>query len=492
MRRGALALVATAVLVVGGTVTVATPAFAAPTNDDFANAQSIGGASACVVGDNTGATYENNEFSDYFDGTSVWYTWTAPSSGTATIRIWLRTLVDSTLTVSTGDAPEFPDVVTGNDDTYDLASYVSFAATSGTTYNIRLAGYSSDEGTFALDLNDGCTPPANDDFADATPATGATGSLTGQTNEAATGEADENNDGSTCTDDSCSVHTDLGGSSVWYSWAAPSSGTIDFCVDTADAGDFYPRIVVYTGSLGSLTQVVAGQGDAGTACTETVASFDADSGTTYMIGVGGRWGSTGPFDLAWGDHSRPTVTAALGSGQSTPTNASPVTFDVAFSEPVTGFDENDVNLSEGSATTGMVTVTDTGDQMNFTVDVEVTGDGSVVISIPADSAADAANNNNRASGEASLVFDASAPSFGGGISYRIQGAKVTATFFASDNAAVTYLCHIDGASDASCSSPLVFQSPSGSHTLYVTATDAAGNDGHADVTFTVKSKRIKP
>jgi hypothetical protein len=63
---------------------------AAPSNDDFANAITLSGASGSESGTNVEATAQagepNNHQAEFFDGgdlgnTSVWYEWTAPASG---------------------------------------------------------------------------------------------------------------------------------------------------------------------------------------------------------------------------------------------------------------------------------------------------------------------------------------------------------------------------------------------------------------------------
>ena len=71
---------------------VALPATAAaepPSNDDFANAIVLTGLPVSTTGTNVEATSELNEPVHAFvgGGASVWYTWTAPSSGTVTIDL---------------------------------------------------------------------------------------------------------------------------------------------------------------------------------------------------------------------------------------------------------------------------------------------------------------------------------------------------------------------------------------------------------------------
>jgi LPXTG-site transpeptidase (sortase) family protein len=95
--------------------------------------------------------------------------------------------------------------------------------------------------------------------------------------------------------------------------------------------------------------------------------------------------------------SAPTVTINQGAGQVDPTNVSPITFDVVFSETVTGFIGSDVNLS-GSTTPGTLTASVIGSGTNYTVSVSgMTGAGNVVATIPANVAQNAAGIGNQAS-----------------------------------------------------------------------------------------------
>src|SRR5437763_12486217 len=67
-------------------LTLASPALAAPPdNDAFASAHAISGPSGSVTGSNVDATAEPGE-PDHGNtgGASVWYAWTAPSSGAVT------------------------------------------------------------------------------------------------------------------------------------------------------------------------------------------------------------------------------------------------------------------------------------------------------------------------------------------------------------------------------------------------------------------------
>jgi ELWxxDGT repeat protein len=110
------------------------------------------------------------------------------------------------------------------------------------------------------------------------------------------------------------------------------------------------------------------------------------------------------------DTVRPTVTINQASGQADPTNTSPVVFAVTFSKPVTGFDETDVSLSGTVGGTLAATVAGSGTDYTVTV-TGMTGDGTVIASIPAGAAVDVAGNSSTAatSTDDSVRFDVVAP-----------------------------------------------------------------------------------
>jgi hypothetical protein len=99
------------------------------------------------------------------------------------------------------------------------------------------------------------------------------------------------------------------------------------------------------------------------------------------------------------------VTVEQANGQADPTNALPITFTVAFSEPVTGFDATD--LARGGTSQGG-TVTVSGSGATYTISVSgITTNGSLTFSIAAGKALDAAGNGNLASSssDGSVTYD---------------------------------------------------------------------------------------
>ncbi len=119
-----------------------------PLNDNLASAQTLAGCSGSAGGTNVFATREANENNHSPDGNggrrSVWYTWQAPATGTATVDT-LGTGFDTVLGVYTGDS--FPLTVVGkDDDTVERTSRLSFAANAGTVYRIAVDGYNNSSG----------------------------------------------------------------------------------------------------------------------------------------------------------------------------------------------------------------------------------------------------------------------------------------------------------------------------------------------------------
>src|SRR5439155_1271059 len=126
-----------------------------------------------------------------------------------------------------------------------------------------------------------------------------------------------------------------------------------------------------------------------------VASIPA-GGAADAAGNGNTASSSTDNTVAF-DAVAPTVTVNQAAGQADPTNASPITFTVVFSESVTGFTGSDVSFA-GSTTGGTFVASVSGTGATYTVSVTgMTGQGSVVASIPAGAAADAAGNVSAAS-----------------------------------------------------------------------------------------------
>lgn len=130
-----------------------------PPNDNFGSAQTISGCSGTVGGSNIGATRQSGEPNHSPDdgggNRSIWYSWQAATSGTATITT-AGSRFDTVMGVYTGSSvgglsPVFQtngSVGKADDNSAtDKTSTVSFNATAGTVYKIGVDGYdNSDSG----------------------------------------------------------------------------------------------------------------------------------------------------------------------------------------------------------------------------------------------------------------------------------------------------------------------------------------------------------
>jgi len=148
---------------------------------------------------------------------------------------------------------------------------------------------------------------------------------------------------------------------------------------------------------------------------QTVAMFDYETRTSYTVCI--EVTDANGLSLVGehivnvqniADETPPSVSIEQASGQSDPTNASPINFRVTFSEPVTGFDETDVDVGgTAGATTAVVTEISPND--GTTYHVAVSGmmlDGDVTASVIADAAEDGTGNKSTASTSAdnTVVF----------------------------------------------------------------------------------------
>ncbi len=123
-------------------------------NDNFANAVLISGTSTSVVASNQNATAENGEPGHASDRArrSIWWLWSAPSSGTATIST-AGSDFDTVVAIYTGGAVSGLTEINSNDDWNGQTSQVSFEAVANQTYSFAVDGYIGFVGTVVLSLD---------------------------------------------------------------------------------------------------------------------------------------------------------------------------------------------------------------------------------------------------------------------------------------------------------------------------------------------------
>jgi sugar lactone lactonase YvrE len=148
----------------------------APPNDFFTNAIFLSGSIVTTNGSNVGASKETGEpgtgSGNLVGGKSVWWRWTAPSNGVVTVDT-IGSSFDTILGAYTGSAVNALSAIFGspNDDGGGNGpSKVTFTATAGGVYSLRVDGYnpssfganlpSAYSGNIVLNVRQGALPPA--------------------------------------------------------------------------------------------------------------------------------------------------------------------------------------------------------------------------------------------------------------------------------------------------------------------------------------------
>ncbi|HWN95064.1 MAG TPA: M6 family metalloprotease domain-containing protein [Methylomirabilota bacterium] len=248
-------------------------------NDNFASASVLSGSSGAISGANFDATIEGPEpfHAGNEGGASVWYRWTAPSSGPAIVDT-LGSNFDTLLGVYTGGTLNSLLLVGADDDTAtNQQSAVAFTASAGATYSIAVDGFNDgfeiEVGSITLHWS---LLANNDAFASANLLTGVNVITNGNTAGATKQPGEPNHAG------------DFGGHSIWFRWIAPTNGSV---IISTLGSSFDTLLGVYTGaSVASLATVAAN--DDFTGLTSQV-NFNAVNGTTYLIAVDGYGGASG-------------------------------------------------------------------------------------------------------------------------------------------------------------------------------------------------------
>ncbi len=130
-----------------------------PANDPFAASELLTlSSSGSLSGSNVKATMETGEpnHAGVVVGSSIWYRFVPAASGTMNLTT-VGSSFDTVLAVYTGSALNALSAVASNDDSGGVTSSVTFAVTGGTTYWVAVAGYSSVQGTVALNWTYGNT-----------------------------------------------------------------------------------------------------------------------------------------------------------------------------------------------------------------------------------------------------------------------------------------------------------------------------------------------
>jgi hypothetical protein len=256
-----------------------------PLNDDFANRTVLSSGPLSVGGTNVNASKEPGEpnHAGIPGGRSVWYSWTAPSSGTARLHI-ARQAFFARVGIYVGNSVDTLVSVPF----YSFGPDIPFQVAAGTTYHIAVDGLYASSGRFELELGAVVEPPPNDSFSNREVLSGLPAF------------ADGNNIAATMDLDEPSHDSRTGGRSVWWTWTAPVTGPVTFGVAHNSVALSNGILAIYTGSsLASLVPVASR-----TSGAPLTLSLSVTSGTVYQIAVDGLnarefgLGSTGEFSLS--------------------------------------------------------------------------------------------------------------------------------------------------------------------------------------------------
>ena len=251
--------------------------FAAPANDDFANAEMISGTAVMVTTTNNDASAESGEprHGGSEPGASIWWVWTSPVNGDVEIHT-TGSAIDTVLGVYTGSTVDVLVELEANDDDpggMNGSSRVNLLATSGVTYYIAVDGFGGAMGNITLNLDGPPVPPPNDDFANRILLTGMT-VITSGTNINASTQGDEpsNHAGSPAT------------ASVWWEWTAPDTSEYEISLQ---GSSFDTVLAVYTGSVLSSLGAIRMNDDFDTN-TYSKVFLATEAGEKYQIVVDGK------------------------------------------------------------------------------------------------------------------------------------------------------------------------------------------------------------
>ncbi len=253
----------------------------------------------------------------------VWFTWMAPSTGTATLDICSSgSTVDTKVAVYSGaGCPTGPAIGCNDDACVGLQTIVAFPCVGGSSYAFQVGTYpgaGGGTGSFVLAVGAG---PGNDACGSAQPIAGV-GPHFYDTALATTGAEGQANA-------RCFIFGVAGiTSDVWFTWTAGATGWV--AVDACAGGTHDMKIAVYAGGGCPAAEPIICDDDAcGTIGANARAPFLATSGQTYLFQIGsypGQFGGPGSFSVS-------PFTPGVGDECAAPidiTGSGPFNFDNSF------------------------------------------------------------------------------------------------------------------------------------------------------------------
>jgi hypothetical protein len=268
--------------------------------DDCAAADDIGNVLGPVPFDNgaatTGSEGQSNSLCFAFGtsavGNDVWFNWTAPDTGDATVTMCGGTSVDTKIAAYDGGGCPAGSAIACNDDTCGLQSEITFAVNAGSVYGLQIGSFpGSSGGSGTMDISLFVPPPitGSDDCATADAISGQ--GAHGFDNSAATTGPEGQSNSLCLAFGSSAVDND-----VWFDWTSDADGdaTVTMCggtgVDT--------KIAAYDGGGCPAGSAIACNDD--TCGLQSEISFAVNSGSVYGLQIGsfpGASGGSGSFTI---------------------------------------------------------------------------------------------------------------------------------------------------------------------------------------------------
>ncbi len=253
-----------------------------PANDHFANRILLIGTNLTIDANNAGATLERNEpgVGNWVGGASLWWTWTAPASGTLLIT---RTNHVKTTFLGIFRGTKFANFESLYGDQTESSPPVQLPVEAGVNYHLALHDPSGGYGPAPVTMHLRFVPQSlNDHFAQALSLAGAE-VIFGGANYNATREPGE---------PARSIGQAAVEATLWWKWTATSSGLATI---SAAPGSFKPFVEVFQGhNLASLETLFGNTIYLGVPATF---SFEVSTGQEYYLSVGGAGSARGEFEL---------------------------------------------------------------------------------------------------------------------------------------------------------------------------------------------------
>ncbi len=328
-------------------------AYCQPANDAFADAELIASLPFHGTLDITDSTVEPGEqFYCSYSSRTVWYSLEVGSFDLPlTVNVNGSNFSDSTLTVYRVAGDGFDGLM------YLKCAYwgdnITFVAKAGETYYIQAGSMYTTSGTLHMNVEE-ILPPANDNFADATPI----GQLSFTDNEDLISASTEDGEPVPCNGTAAAT--------VWYSFKPMAGGAISAYAATQFGG----FVAVYTGDkLDALNQI---------ACLSSgnVLTLTAEAGVTYYFQVG-AYDQLQQGLMEFNLYVTPAPIASFGSSPSDPSLFDLISFYNSSYDPgQVGIESQSWNFGDGATDTAWSPTHQYRADGDYTVSLEVwTHDG---------------------------------------------------------------------------------------------------------------------